>query len=61
MIIPFPSDRIDYRPRILTECRLYKFQLRPLMDEYRPPVTHRTPTPFGWFLIGLALIAGVRR
>jgi hypothetical protein len=33
------------------------------MEEYRPGGPRRivTPTPFGWFLIGCAIVAGLRR
>jgi hypothetical protein len=58
-IIPFPQDRVDHRPRLVTETRLYQFELRPEMDEYRPD-RYSTPTPFGWFLLMVGLMCAVR-
>ena len=28
MVIPFPEDRVDRRPKVLTEMRLFKFEKR---------------------------------
>jgi hypothetical protein len=28
-VTEFPSERVDYRPRVLTECRVYRFD-RPI-------------------------------
>jgi hypothetical protein len=55
-IIPFPKLQAD-------TCRLHNrfFELEAQHEPAPQPPTQQTPTPFGWFLIGLALISAARR
>jgi hypothetical protein len=61
-IYKFPEIKADVCRR---HNRAYELELQsaPSMEEYRPEAPRRivTPTPFGWFLIGCAIVAGLRR
>ena len=50
-ITPFPLNRVDYRPRIYTEMRLYRFD-KPMCDQ---PYVH---TPFQVALLNPILVFG---
>jgi hypothetical protein len=54
-VIQFPKLQAD-------SCRLHNryFEMRE-MPEPEPKPDRSFPTPFGWFLIGLAMISGGRR
>ena len=44
-VLAFPSNRVDYRPRILTELRLYQFE-RPEEEEALPMSVYFSPLTF---------------
>jgi hypothetical protein len=55
-VVQFPKMQAD-------TCRLHNryFEIEKQRREPEPEPDRSFPTPFGWFLIGLAMISGGRR
>ena len=57
-IVSFPSERVDYRPRVLTEMRVYEFA-RPQAEETELPMSVYY-TPLTWLMFGAIMWLAVR-
>jgi hypothetical protein len=55
-VIQFPKLQAD-------TCRLHNryFELEEQRRPAPPPQVYETPTPWGWFLVGLAILSAARR
>ena len=57
-ILTFPAERVDYRPRVLTEMRVYEFA-RPQAEEAELPMSVYF-SPLTWLLFGAIALIAVR-
>ena len=55
-VLRFPIERVDYRPRVLTEVRLYRFERRD--DEQLPLSAYFAPLT--WLMFGAIMWLAVR-